>query len=132
MLASPKPATKSVLVRAQPLPRPYPDGLIGQDIPVVARIFAVVDVFDALTSKRPYKEAMSQHEAMAIIDGESGGHFDPEVVAFFREIASDLYARAVQAGDAELRQEMRALISRYFKTVAAPAGAASRSGASIA
>jgi HD-GYP domain-containing protein (c-di-GMP phosphodiesterase class II) len=110
----------------------YPDGLGGDVIPRTARIFSVVDVFDALTSERPYKKPMSLVEALAIIDRDSGRQFDPEVVAVFMGIASDLYARAVQAGDAELRQEMRALLSRYFKMDAAPEGAASRSEESIA
>lgn len=43
-------------------------------------------------------------------------HFDPEVVAVFREIAVDLYTRAVEAGGAELRRELRAVLFRYFKT----------------
>lgn len=98
----------------------YPDGLGGDAIPRAARIFAVVDVFDALTSERPYKKAMSLVEALTTIERDSGSQFDPEVVAVFREIVSDLYARAVQAGGAELLQEMRAVLSRYFKTKTAP------------
>lgn len=92
----------------------YPDGLRGEAIPRNARIFAVVDVFDALTSVRPYKTAMPLAEALAIIEGDAGRHFDPEVVAIFKGIAPDLFARAVQAGDAELRQGMRQLMARYF------------------
>jgi len=102
----------------------YPDGLRGDAIPRVARIFAVVDVFDALTSERPYKRPMTFDDAMVIIEQGSGRHFDPEVVADFKDIAADLYAKAVQAGDAELRQEMREVLSRYFRTEAAPEGAA--------
>jgi HD-GYP domain-containing protein (c-di-GMP phosphodiesterase class II) len=111
----------------------YPDGLGGDAIPRNARIFSVVDVFDALTSERPYKKPMPLAEALAIIGEGEARHFDPVIAAAFREIAADLYARAVQAGDAEqLRQEMRALLSRYFKTDAAPEGAASRSEESVA
>ncbi len=106
----------------------YPDGLCGDAIPRNARIFSVVDVFDALTSERPYKKPMPLAEALAIIGEGETRHFDPVIAVAFREIAADLYARAVQAGDAELRQEMRALLSRYFKTDAAPEGAASRAG----
>lgn len=94
----------------------YPDGLRGDTIPRIARIFAVVDVFDALTSERPYKKSIALAEALTIIERESDQHFDPEVVAVFKKIAPDLYARAVQAGDAELRQGMREVLSRYFKT----------------
>ncbi len=110
----------------------YPDGLRGEAIPLTARVFAVVDVFDALTSERPYKKAMALAEAMTIMREEETRHFDPAIAAVFKEMAADLYARAVQAGDAELRQEMRVLLSRYFKTEAAPARAALRSGESVA
>lgn len=97
----------------------YPDGLYGDAIPRNARIFSVVDVFDALTSERPYKKPMSLVEALIIIERESCRQFDPEVVAAFMEIAADLYARVAQASSTELRQEMRALLARYFRTAAA-------------
>ena len=58
----------------------YPDGIAGEDIPIAARIVAVADVYDALTSKRPYREAMSDAEAIAMIDAGSGTQFDPRVV----------------------------------------------------
>ena len=103
----------------------YPDGLRGAAIPHTARIFAVVDVFDALTSERPYKRPMTLVEALTIIERDSGQHFDPEVVAVFKGMAPDLYARAVQAGDAELRQGMCEVLCRYFKMETAPAGAVS-------
>lgn len=105
----------------------YPDGLVGDTIPRTARIFSVVDVFDALTSERPYKKAMPLAEALAIIEWDSGQQFDSEVVAAFTGIASNLYARTVQASSAELKQEMRGLLARYFRTEAAPEGAASGS-----
>jgi HD-GYP domain-containing protein (c-di-GMP phosphodiesterase class II) len=97
----------------------YPDGLAGELIPRIARIFAVVDVFDALTSKRPYKKPMALAEALSIIESDSGRHFDSEVVAVFRTIATDLYATTAQAENIVLRQKMRAMLSRYFKTDAA-------------
>jgi HD-GYP domain-containing protein (c-di-GMP phosphodiesterase class II) len=59
----------------------YPNGLAGEAIPLAARIVAVADVFDALTSKRPYKEAWSFERALETIDADSGRHFDPAVVA---------------------------------------------------
>ena len=62
----------------------YPRGLQGQDIPLSARIVAVADVFDALTSKRPYKDAWPVERALGLLDEESGKHFDPEVVGAFR------------------------------------------------
>jgi HD-GYP domain-containing protein (c-di-GMP phosphodiesterase class II) len=61
----------------------YPQGLAGHDIPIEGRIVAVCDVYDALTSKRPYKEAWSSEEAVAEIVRQSGSHFDPLVVDAF-------------------------------------------------
>lgn len=58
----------------------YPEGLVGEQIPLSARIMAVADVFDALVSKRSYKEAFGFEEALAIIKEESDSHFDPQVV----------------------------------------------------
>lgn len=58
----------------------YPHGLKGDDIPLSARIVAAADVFDALTSKRPYKEAWPIDKAMALMREESGRHFDPAVI----------------------------------------------------
>ncbi|MBF0205035.1 MAG: HD domain-containing protein, partial [Desulfamplus sp.] len=63
----------------------YPGKLKGEEIPVVGRIIALADVFDALTSTRPYKKAWSTQESFAFIESESGSHFDPRLVeAFFR------------------------------------------------
>ncbi len=61
----------------------YPRGLAGKDIPVSGRIVALADVFDALTSKRPYKEAFSIDKSMGIIEAGLGSHFDPDVYAAF-------------------------------------------------
>jgi len=58
----------------------YPDGLAGEAIPLSARLMAVADVYDALISVRPYKQAMSHDEAMRFILDGSGRHFDPRVV----------------------------------------------------
>ena len=64
--------------------RGYPHGLQGHAIPLCARIMAVADVYDALTSVRVYKDAMSHDEARNIIVTESGKHFDPAIVNAFR------------------------------------------------
>ena len=65
----------------------YPRGLKGEQIPLAARLFAIVDVWDALTSDRPYRPAWSQEEALIFIREQSGSHFDPQVVdLFFRVI----------------------------------------------
>ena len=61
----------------------YPRGLSGHDIPLVGRIAAIADVFDALTSKRPYKKAWTVQDAKAEICRESGAHFDPDLVQVF-------------------------------------------------
>jgi len=57
----------------------YPDGLAGEDIPIAARIMAVVDAYDALTSDRPYRGHLSQEEALQILRGEAGKQFDPRL-----------------------------------------------------
>ncbi len=62
----------------------YPDGLMGTDIPQAARIAAISDVFDALTSRRPYKAPWSVDDAVKLICDQSGKHFDPEVVSCFQ------------------------------------------------
>lgn len=61
----------------------YPDGLKGDEIPLAARLFAVVDVWDALTSERPYRPAWSQEKALAYIREQAGKHFDPRAVEMF-------------------------------------------------
>jgi putative nucleotidyltransferase with HDIG domain len=61
----------------------YPDGLAGERIPLGARIVAVADTFDAATSRRPYREAMAEPEALSLLWSEAGGQFDPKVVAGF-------------------------------------------------
>src|SRR3954453_21725545 len=61
----------------------YPAGLAGEAIPLVGRITALCDVYDALTSKRAYKPAWTTQEALDEIERESGRHFDPELAAHF-------------------------------------------------
>jgi putative two-component system response regulator len=61
----------------------YPRGLKGEEIPLAARIFAVIDVWDALCSDRPYRKAWPEHEARAYLHSLSGVHFDPRVVDTF-------------------------------------------------
>ncbi len=68
----------------------YPQGLKGEDIPFQARIFAIVDVWDALLTDRPYRDAWPRDKAVAHIKEQSGKHFDPRVVnAFLNIIESD-------------------------------------------
>jgi len=61
----------------------YPDGLKGDEIPLSARLFAVVDVWDALTSERPYRPAWPEEKALEYIKDQSGKHFDPRAVKLF-------------------------------------------------
>lgn len=68
----------------------YPKGLKGKAIPLVGQITAIADVFDALTSKRPYKEAFSVEKSFEIIREGRGNHFSPEVVDPFFEVADEI------------------------------------------
>ncbi len=75
----------------------YPDGLRGEDIPLLARILQVADIYDALTTARPYKPAFSHHHALEMMLEEARrGWRDPELVPLFSEVAD----RAAEAGDA--------------------------------
>jgi ribonuclease P protein subunit RPR2 len=79
----------------------YPDGLAGELIPLSARVFAVADVLDALTTVRPYRAPSEMIEARAMIEDASGTQFDPEVVDAFLEIPSERLERIrVEVGDA--------------------------------
>jgi putative nucleotidyltransferase with HDIG domain len=64
----------------------YPDGLAGEQIPLLARLFAVVDAFDALTSNRPYRSKQSEEEALAYIHAHAGSLFDPAIVQAFEQM----------------------------------------------
>jgi HD-GYP domain-containing protein (c-di-GMP phosphodiesterase class II) len=92
----------------------YPKQIAGEAIPIVSRIFAIADVFDALTSRRPYKEPLSFDETMQILDSGRGQHFDPALLDRFGEIARELYDRYGGRDDDRLREEVRALVGRFF------------------
>lgn len=64
----------------------YPRRLKGKEIPLLARVVAIVDVWDALTSDRPYRCAMSNKQAFRLIQSETGAHFDPDIVNAFMEL----------------------------------------------
>jgi putative nucleotidyltransferase with HDIG domain len=72
----------------------YPEGLAGTDIPFLARLITVPDVFDAVTSKRPYRSGMSHRDAIDLIVNKSGKEFDREVVAAFEEVMETELAAA--------------------------------------
>ena len=77
----------------------YPQGLAGDAIPVSARLMALADVYDALISRKVYKEPMSHEQAVDIITQVRGKHFDPDVVDAFVELESQFHAIAVSYGD---------------------------------
>ncbi len=83
----------------------YPLGSRGDEIPLEARIAAVADVYDALTSKRPYKEAFPHAKAVEIIRESSGAHFDPDVAEVFLRLHQDFaeLAEELRDGDADSR-----------------------------
>lgn len=70
----------------------YPKGLKGEDIPLSARIMAISDVFDALVSKRVYKEPMNPEEAFAILIKDAGTHFDPNIIEILKTIKDEFIA----------------------------------------
>lgn len=67
----------------------YPHGIESEDIPLLARIFAVVDVWDALQSDRPYRKAFTRSEALLHMKKQSGKHFDPRVVKVFLDLIEE-------------------------------------------
>lgn len=69
----------------------YPEGLKGDEIPIGARIVALADVFDSLTSTRSYRDSMSIEDALKIITDSAGTHFDPELTHIFLEMAEQTY-----------------------------------------
>jgi len=77
----------------------YPDGLTGTNIPLVARITSVADVFDALVTRRPYKEPWSEGVAVTYLKENAGSHFDPDVVAAF--------LRLLEGGDIKAHRPRR-------------------------
>ncbi|GAB4396596.1 MAG: hypothetical protein OHK0048_01870 [Rhodoferax sp.] len=93
----------------------YPRGLKGEAIPLSARIFAVADVFDALCSRRPYKEPMSFEQAMAILDKDTGTHFDPSVMAVFKPMARRLYDELAQCDEDGARKLLENQVRRHFE-----------------
>lgn len=96
----------------------YPQGLYDEKIPVNAKIFAIADVFDALTSSRPYKEAYSFEKAMGILREGAGSHFDPIILGEFEMIACEMYGEMSHLKSGKLLNEnLDNLVSRYFTLV---------------
>jgi len=92
----------------------YPRNLAADSIPLAARIFAVADVFDALCSKRPYKEPMGFDAAMAILHQDTGSHFDPGVMAAFGAIARNTFDRLASTSEDDARALMEERVRVHF------------------
>jgi HD-GYP domain-containing protein (c-di-GMP phosphodiesterase class II) len=93
----------------------YPRGLSGAAIPLAARIFAVADVFDALCSKRPYKEPLSFDASMAILERDTGSHFDPAVMAAFRPLVGEIFERLANSSENASRKLLEERIRQHFE-----------------
>jgi len=92
----------------------YPRGLKGEEIPFNARLFNIVDVFDALTSQRSYKSAMPLAETLALMRENSGRQFDPAILATFEQVAETNLNYYGEADNARLKANLAAAIHIYF------------------
>jgi putative two-component system response regulator len=86
----------------------YPEGLSCDDIPISARLMAVADVYDALISRRVYKDGMPHEKAVGIILEGSGSHFDPDVVDAFMEAAEEFRQIALRYADSDTDMKRKA------------------------
>ncbi|UCE23553.1 MAG: HD-GYP domain-containing protein [Candidatus Zixiibacteriota bacterium] len=93
----------------------YPDGRVGEDIPLAARIFSIADVFDALTSERPYKRAVSYADTIATMTAEQNIRFDPRLLDQFVKISKDLYEKTLPMDLEELEDTVLGIINRHFQ-----------------
>lgn len=91
----------------------YPAGLAGEAIPLSARIFAIADVFDALTSRRPYKEPFSLEDSMRILEEGRGSHFEPALLDNFLAIVRELYATCTSLSEKEMKALMEDMVRRH-------------------
>nr|WP_275107229.1 HD-GYP domain-containing protein [Sulfobacillus harzensis] len=109
----------------------YPDGMVGEEIPLETRIVSIVDAYDAMTSDRPYRKAMSHEAAVAEILEESGTQFDPIVVEQFINLCSEVNLAAEEGAghgwdrtpnipieelQAEYERELQEYLSRQHLT----------------
>ncbi|PHS31839.1 MAG: phosphohydrolase [Methylophaga sp.] len=92
----------------------YPHNISGKQIPLSARIFSIADVFDALRSKRPYKEPFSFEKSMDIIINSSGKHFDPELVNKFTSIVNELEDKIIGTTEKEASDLVYKMAEKYF------------------
>ena len=92
----------------------YPSGCAALAIPLNARIFAIADVFDALTSKRPYKDRIPFGRAVKTMRAQRNRHFDPDLFDGFCEVARKLYDRYADEDDETLDCDLDEVIAHYF------------------
>lgn len=100
----------------------YPEGLVGEDIPLCARLMALADVYDALICRRVYKEPMPHEEAVDIIRQGSGSHFDPTLVKHFEQIQQEFVAIAARFADSDEELHKKKEQLDAFKSVALGTG----------
>ncbi len=93
----------------------YPQGLVGEAIPLSARIFAVADVFDALTSERPYKKPLSVEATMAIIEEGRDKHFDANILEAFNSLMPGLHEEVGKSADTAVEAIADGLLKKYFQ-----------------
>ncbi len=94
----------------------YPAGISGENIPVTARIFAIADVFDALTSKRPYKEPIDFETAIDTLKKKRGCHLDPMLVDAFVLISRPLFDDLINGSHDKPHRKLEEILQRYFPT----------------
>lgn len=92
----------------------YPDGLAGDRIPLPARVFAIADVFDALTSERPYKRALPLDQALEIMGTQMSGKLDPGLLRRWLEMAPGCLDAIGGAAIGDLQRELSGVVQRYF------------------
>jgi HD-GYP domain-containing protein (c-di-GMP phosphodiesterase class II) len=92
----------------------YPRGLAGQDIALIARIFAIADVFDALCSQRPHKQPLPLPEVMQAINAGAGSHFDPHLVKVFTDLSGQIYRTLTHTSEAQARDLLEAMVRKHF------------------
>jgi HD-GYP domain-containing protein (c-di-GMP phosphodiesterase class II) len=97
----------------------YPQGIAGNAIPLAARIFAVADVFDALASRRPYKEPLPLQDCLVLLKEHAGTHLDPNVVHAFLQIADRVYAETCDANETELSRLLSDAVAPYLQAMIA-------------
>ena len=92
----------------------YDQALANGQVPLGARLFAIADVFDALTSRRPYKEPLDFTEAMRQLEAGRGTHFDPALLDAFTGIARGLFDSTAASNGAELKASLQEIFTTYF------------------